>query len=541
MVQSRGQHHIVGGGIAGLATAVFLLRDAGVPGADIHIHEQLDRPGGSLDGSGDARQGYLVRGGRMFEEHFACTLDLLAGIPSADDPAVSAAEDILAFNRAVHASGNCRIVRGGRPAADRDRLGLGRGALLDLARLVLRPERSLGDRTIAACFRPAFFDSNFWLMWATMFSFQPWHSAVEMRRYLRRFIHLFPGFTRIEGVLRTRYNQHDAMIAPMVCWLRQRGVDIAPARQVTDLTIGGTAPARRVTRLAFADGTALAVGAEDRVYLTLGSITEGSATGSADRAPDPAVREGGGWGLWRRLAAAHPGFGRPEAFCGTPERTSWTSFTVTLDRPGFFALMEDFTGNRAGTGGLVSFAGSAWGLSIVLFHQPHFRDQAAGTQVFWGYGLCDDRPGEVTGRTLREATGTEILAELAGQLGLSRDQRAVLSGARVVPCRMPFITSVFMARRPGDRPAVCPDPGGNFAVIGQFCELERDCVFTVEYSVRSARAAVAQLTGRTPPPPPVARTDRDPRVVLRALRVLLGRRPAQDQRAAAGPDALARR
>ena len=87
---------------------------------------------------------------------------------------------------------------------------------------------------------------------------------------------------------------------------------------------------------------------------------------------------------------------------------------------------------------------------------------------------------------------------------------------------MPFITSQFMPRQPGDRPDVRPSGARNFAVIGQFCELPRDCVFTVEYSVRSARTAVAALTGRVDPPPPVARTDLDPMVLIRAARVLTG-------------------
>jgi oleate hydratase len=42
---------MVGGGIASMAAAAFLIRDAGVPGENIHILETLDVPGGSLDGA----------------------------------------------------------------------------------------------------------------------------------------------------------------------------------------------------------------------------------------------------------------------------------------------------------------------------------------------------------------------------------------------------------------------------------------------------------------------------------------------------------
>ncbi|OOY21091.1 oleate hydratase [Thioclava sp. DLFJ5-1] len=516
------RHHIVGGGIAGLATAVFLLRDAGVDGAAINVYEQLGTAGGSLDGSGDGEDGYLVRGGRMFEEHFACTFDLLGSIPSADDPATSAAQDIFAFNRMVPGSANCRIVRDGKPAEDRFDLTLTAQDIVDINRLILHREGSLGAQTIEDWFQPTFLDSNFWLMWSTMFSFQPWHSVVEMRRYLRRFIHLFPGFTRIAGILRTRYNQYDSLIAPIVSWLRDRGVQIVTGTQVVDVRIEGTRQDRRVSALAFASGEEIPVAETDKVYLTLGSMTDASVTGSNDRAPSRDDHEGGAWTLWRKLAAEHEGFGRPEVFCSETDKTAWHSFTVTLDSPDFFEFMEDFTGNRTGTGGLVTFADSGWTLSIVLFHQPNFRGQKHGTYVFWGYGLRGDRPGDFTAKPMWEATGDEILTELFGHMGLTPEQQGWFKTARVIPCRMPFITSQFMPRQPGDRPDTRPSGASNFAIIGQFCELPRDCVFTVEYSVRSARAAVASLTGRITPPPPVARTDLDPKVLFNAARVLMG-------------------
>ena len=67
--------------------------------------------------------------------------------------------------------------------------------------------------------------------------------------------------------------------------------------------------------------------------------------------------------------------------------------------------MEDFSGNRTGTGGLVTFADSGWLLSIVMFHQPHFRGQPAERPVFWGYGLRGDRPGDVVRKPMAQATG----------------------------------------------------------------------------------------------------------------------------------------
>jgi hypothetical protein len=45
--------YLAGGGIASLTVAVFLIRDAGIAGPDIHILEELPRLGGALDGAGD--------------------------------------------------------------------------------------------------------------------------------------------------------------------------------------------------------------------------------------------------------------------------------------------------------------------------------------------------------------------------------------------------------------------------------------------------------------------------------------------------------
>ena len=517
-----GRHYMVGGGIAALSAAVLLVRDGGLPGDRITILEHRGTAGGSLDGSGDPDLGYLTRGGRMFESNFVCTLDLLSAIPAPDQPVASVRDDILAFNRMVPGRAECRIVRDGQKAEDRYKLGLGAEEIVALNRLLLTPETRLEGRTIEDWFAPDFFGTNFWIMWSTMFSFQPWHSVAEMRRYMRRFLHLFPGLSRIEGILRTRYNQYDSIVAPILAWLSGREVDLRTDSRVTDVTIEGGTDGRRVTRLHLATGGAIEIAPEDRVYLTFGSMTDATVTGDQGMPPPAEDGPSPGFDLWRRLAARHEGLGRPQVFSGQPERTSWTSFTVTLASPAFVTFMEDFSSNRTGTGGLVTFADSGWLMSIVMFHQPHFRGQPAERPVFWGYGLRADRPGDVIAKPMARATGGEMLDELAHQLRLTADQRvAFFDDAQVIPCRMPLITSQFMPRQPGDRPPVIPRGAENFAVIGQFCEIPRDCVFTVEYSVRSAWTAVHGLTGQGTPPPPVVRTDRDPRALLRAAKVLL--------------------
>jgi myosin-crossreactive antigen len=76
--------YLVGGGIASLAAAAFMIRDGDILGRDITIIEESDKIGGSLDGAGSPRDGYVLRGGRMLERKYLCTYDLFSSIPTLD-------------------------------------------------------------------------------------------------------------------------------------------------------------------------------------------------------------------------------------------------------------------------------------------------------------------------------------------------------------------------------------------------------------------------------------------------------------------------
>jgi len=176
--------------------------------------------------------------------------------------------------------------------------------------------------------------------------------------------------------------------------------------------------------------------------------------------------------------------------------------------------MQHFSGNEAGTGGLVTFKDSNWLMSIVLAHQPHFANQPAHVQVFWGYGLFPDRVGNFVAKPMADCTGAELLQELCGHL---RFDPNTVATANCIPCRMPFITSMFMPRSPGDRPLPVPEGTRNFAFISQFVEIPLDTVFTVEFSVRAAQLAVYQLLGISKAIPPVTPHDQSHRAQFDAL------------------------
>ena len=513
--------YIVGGGIAGLATAALLIRDGGMPGKRIVVFEQADELGGSLDGAGDPHAGYVIRGGRMFEEHFACTYDLFASIPSLTDPSTSVTEELHAFTRRTVGSSKSRLVSKGQ-RIEAPPLELSLRDKLDLGRLNLRSERSLDGITIEQYFSDTFLRTNFWCMWCTMFAFQPWHSVAEFRRYMRRFMHLMPGFNRLEGIFRTRYNQYDSLILPLMTWLKDRGVTLRRNTAVTDVEL--CADGSRVTALvleADAGRERIDIGEHDLLFVTLGSMTEDSTLGTMDTPAAMNVdRESGAWAFWHRLVTKIPNLGRPEAFCGDVGASRWESFTVTLSDPYFFEFMERFTGNRAGEAGLVTFRDSSWLMSVVLAYQPHFRNQPDDCWVFWGYGLYPDRRGDRVGKPMTECSGREILDELFEHLPIGEAGDRVIAAANCIPCMLPFITSQFMPRRRGDRPAVICADVANVAFVGQYCEVPEDTVFTVEYSVRTAQTAVYGLLGLDKHVTPMFRGYRDPRIVARALRAM---------------------
>lgn len=489
---------LVGGGIAGLAAAVYLIRDGKVPGWNIRILEQYGL-GGSLDAAGSAERGYSMRGSRMFGPAYVLTYDLLDGIPSLEDPAKSVSQDTFEFWQAEPWHDKARLVENGH-IVDPTAWGLRNRDRADLVKFMLQSEDGLDAKRIDQCFEPPFFESNFWLMWASMFGFETWHSAIELRRYLLRFLRLFPDLETMQIIQSTRYNGHDSIVRPLVRWLEGQGVHFDTGVQVTDLHFTtdehGAKVVQRISCLRDGRAEQIELGADDRVIVTLGSMTADSSLGSMDAAPVPAPESAGGaWALWKRLAAKDRAFGRPWSFCDHVEQTRWITFTVTDADGRFFKLMEGFSGRPAGRGGLVTLKGSSWLLTFHLYHSPAYPGQPAGTGVWWGYGLYPDRVGDHVPKTMAECSGREILNELFSHLGFQAHMPALLAAANCVPCLLPYTTSQFMPRATGDRPAVIPAGTARLAFVGQYCEIPGNVVYTVEYSVHSARLAVAGLLG----------------------------------------------
>jgi oleate hydratase len=520
--QENARVYLVGGGIASLAAAVFMIRDGNIPGCDITILEELDTIGGSLDGSGTPESGYVLRGGRMLESKYLCTFDLFSSIQTLDGSR-TVTREIFDWADTLKTSSKSRLFRRGeRETAPR--FGLRERHILTIERLALEPEALLGRASIAEQFDPDFFETNFWLIWCSTFAFQPWHSAVEFKRYLLRFAHMVEGLNCLKGIMRTVYNQYDSLVRPLLKWLHARGVAFELNARVVDLGLKQHDGKTIVTCIAYErDGkpATIPLTPMDYVLVTLGSMTEASSLGGMDFAPVPAGKaDGGAWTLWETIAAGRPEFGQPRVFADNIPESRWVSFTVTLRDPALLTIVRDLTGNVPGEGGLVTFADSNWLASIVIPFQPHFPGQPDDVSVLWGYGLDVGKPGNFVGKPMVACTGRDIMTEILGHLEIGAGADAILENAICIPCLMPFITSQFLRRAPGDRPPVIPAGSHNLGFLGQFCELPHDTVFTVEYSVRSAQTAVYKLLGLRREPPAVYQGKFDPRVLYKAFMAL---------------------
>lgn len=498
--------YVVGSGLAALTAACYLVRDGQLKGEHVHILEKEALPGGACDGYLFEGLGYVMRGGREMDNHFECMWDLFRSIPSIETEGVSVLDEYYWLNKKDPNYSLMRAtVNRGEDAHTDGKFGLSDKGAMEIMQLFFTPDEKLYDKRIDELFDEEVLNSNFWMYWRTMFAFENWHSALEMKLYIRRYIHHIGGLPDFKALRFTKYNQYESMILPMIKYLESYNVQFHYHTKVVNVEFdidSGRKTAKRI--LIERDGVSDVIGLteNDLVFITNGGCVENSSLGSQNT-PAPfnyEIKPGGGWDMWRRIAAQDSSFGHPDKFCHNPEQSNWMSATVTtLDGkiPPYvqnICKRDPFSG-RVVTGGIVTVKDSNWLLSWTFNRQPQFTSQPEGQLVGWIYGLFSDRPGNYVKKTMRECTGKEICMEWLYHMGVPENEIETLAenSANTVPCMMPYITAFFMPRAAGDRPKVVPDGAVNFAFLGQFAETVRDTIFTTEYSMRTGMEAVYTL------------------------------------------------
>jgi oleate hydratase len=392
--------------------------------------------------------------------------------------------------------------------------------------LLMTPEDEIEMKTATDWFSPEFTGSVFWRCWSTMLAFRDYHSLVEIKRYVARFLMTIGGLTNLSGILHTEYNEFDSIIKPIHVWLTSLGVRYRVGATVTDMSLRDADGETIVTRLTLDDKNgrrSIDLTPNDLVFFTNGSLTQNAAMRETDTAPRFELRtsDRGCFTLCERLAAHDRKFGNPTAFISDIDKSNWMTFflTITAD-PTFFEFMEKKTGSKAGTGGAVTVVDSSWKIGFVIYSK-YFPNQPDNVNVLWTYGQCSEAVGDYIEKPMRECTGAEMFAELLYRCGLETRIDSILERSKVSTSMMPYITSQFMPRKTNNRPKVIPDGCVNLACIGQFVELPGVVVFNVETSVRTAMMAVWGLTGLEKPVIPIFEPIYDLRVILASMKATL--------------------
>ncbi|MDR2271144.1 MAG: oleate hydratase [Sphingobacterium sp.] len=531
--------YIVGSGIAGMSAAYYFIRDGQVPAENITFLEQLHIDGGSLDGAGNAKDGYVIRGGREMDMTYENLWDMFQDIPALEMPApYSVLDEYRLINDNDSNYSKARLIHNLGEIKDFSKFGLAKKDQLAIIKLLLKKKEELDDLTIQDYFSESFLNSNFWTFWRTMFAFENWHSLLELKLYMHRFLHAIDGLNDLSSLVFPKYNQYDTFVTPLRRVLQEKGVKIQFDVLVKDLDIQINTEGKTVEGIITEQGgkeVRIPLGPNDFVIVTTGSMTEDTFYGDNTKAPiigidNSTSGQSAGWKLWKNLAAKSDIFGKPEKFCSNIEKSAWESATLTC-RPS--ALIEKLKGysvndpysGKTVTGGIITITDSNWLMSFTCNRQPHFPGQPDDVLVLWVYALFMDKQGNYIKKTMPECTGNEILAELCHHLGIIDELDDVIENTIVRTTFMPYITSMFMPRAKGDRPRVVPNGCKNLGLVGQFVETNNDVVFTMESSVRTARIAVYELLNLNKQVPDINPLQYDIRHLLKAARTLNDDRP----------------
>lgn len=563
---------MIGAGIGNLSAAVYLIRDGHWDGDNITIMGLEDH--GANDGNTVKEfeheylvsaiknpRGYVNRGGRMLnEETYENLWDIFRTIPSLNSPGKTVTEEILDFDHAhpTHDVGrlidSLNGVRNKGDSNDYSRMQFNTLDRLLLTKLMMMPEsqeRSLNDVSIDQWFSstPHFFTTNFWYMWETTFAFKRQSSAMELRRYMNRMILEFSRINTLEGVTRTPYNQYESLIVPLRTWLTRQGVHFINNRMVTDFVFKDTQLRDEIVVTAlkyrtvhrFADNTetddtdgltsqgSIDVEPEDLVFDTNGSITDSTSLGDFDTPIVEDMNYAPSAALWKQAAEHFYDLGHPDKFFADRSKSEWTSFTVTTNSHLLISDIAQITQQHPGNA-LNTFIDSPELLSLVVHHQPHYKNQQENEGVLWGYALYPRAVGRYVHKPFIEMTGREMLEETLGFLSAA-DRRTegihlhhddiMKSIVNVVPAHMPYASALFNQRSVGDRPLVVPRHSRNLAFVSEFAEMPFDMVFTEQYSIRCAQIAVYKFLGiPSSKLTPLHHYEKNPRVLFNAARTM---------------------
>ena len=502
--------YIIGTGLAGLSAAFYLVRDGQMKGEHIHLLEKLDLAGGSCDGRKDVTKGFYMRGGREMDNHFECMWDMFRSVPSIETPNVSVLDEYYWLNKHDPNYSLCRAtINCGEDAHTDKMFKLDRKSAIALSKLFITPEKDLENKKISDVLPDSFWETNFWLYWQTMFAFQKWSSALEMKRYLCRYVHHIDGLPDFSALRFTKYNQYESMILPLTKYLESNGVKIEYGIDVKNVIFESKQNKKVATQIIYENNgqeKTIDLIEDDLVFITNGCCTDTSCYGDQNNAPDLSkIKNGNGesWDLWKNIAsqASNGEFGNPDKFCCNVDLTNWMSATIEVSDENIIKHIinickRDPRKGKVTTGGIVTVKDSTenWYLSWTINRQPQFKSQNKNSILVWVYALNTNKPGNFIEKAIKTCIGKEICEEWLYHIGIPTNEiEKYADKCNTTTCYMPYINAFFQPREEKDRPLVVPKESINFAFVGQFAETPRDTIFTTEYSIRTGMEAVYTL------------------------------------------------
>ncbi len=562
LVMKKNKAIMIGAGLSNMAAAVYLIQEGRWNGEQITFYSLDDH--GSNDGAPtetvtdeywnknhpmENQKGYVARGGRMLNYRtYVDLMDLLDRIPSATESDMTAAEDTRDFDAKHRTFDKARLLEGGKGIIDGGHLGLNNKDRILLTKLIAMPdseEEKLDNLSIAKYFKddPHFFETNFWFMWETTFAFRLQSSAQELRRYMHQMIYEFTQIEHLVGVNRTRYNQYESIMLPLINYLKEQGCKIVLDRLVTDWDFKETTMQDEITVTGLKmlntktnEEEYVPVDEDTAVIFTNGSITDSATLGDFEHAAPENMDYGAASSLWKKASDRFYNLGNPDKFFADRNASEWVSFTLTTKN---HVLLNEITrittqvpGNAlnsfVSTTPITPLGQKDVNMSIVVHHQPHFTTQQPNETVIWGYFLYPRRRGEFVDKQYIKMNGKEMLQELIGQLskvdpgpGNIRDKEAEIMESVInnIPVYMPYASALFNNRAKTDRPKVIPQHSTNLAFTGEFVEQPYQMIFTEQSAVRSGEIAAYHFAGipmsRLVPTP---RYDKDLKTLARAAK-----------------------
>ncbi len=525
--------YIIGTGLAGLSAAFYLVRDGRMKGEHIHLLEKLDLAGGSCDGRKDVTKGFYMRGGREMDNHFECMWDMFRSVPSLETPDVSVLDEYYWLNKHDPNYSLCRATVNCGEDAHTDKLfKLDRKSAMALSKLFITKEKDLENKKISDVLPETFWETNFWLYWQTMFAFQKWSSALEMKRYLCRYVHHIDGLPDFSALRFTKYNQYESMILPLIKYLQNNGVKVEYGVDVKNVIFTSKQGKKVATQIVYenkGEEKTIDLIEDDLVFITNGCCTDTSCYGDQDTVPDLSIIKNGkgeSWDLWKNIAsqATNGEFGNPDKFCNHVDKTNWMSATIEVSDENIIKHIinickRDPRKGKVTTGGIVTVKDSTenWYLSWTINRQPQFKSQNKNSVLVWVYALNTEKLGNFVKKPIKLCTGMEVCEEWLYHIGIPTNEIIKYADmCNTTTCYMPYINAFFQPRKEKDRPLVVPKSAVNFAFIGQFAETPRDTIFTTEYSIRTGMEAVYTLLNVDRAVPEVWGSKYDVRELLKA-------------------------